>query len=82
MSYQFIHIEDYGINISKKRSNNGTSEKYKKETKLLCNFFTLFDIFCKERIINVADNFLQTQYMFIIFCYIFALWKSKNPNPK
>lgn len=33
MSYQFIHIEDYGINISKKRSNNGTSEKYKKETK-------------------------------------------------
>ncbi|GAD18278.1 hypothetical protein HFN_1876 [Helicobacter fennelliae MRY12-0050] len=49
------------------------SKKYKKETKLLCNFFTLFDIFCKERIINVADNFLQTQYMFIIFCYIFAL---------
>ncbi|MCP6122308.1 plasmid recombination protein, partial [Klebsiella pneumoniae] len=33
MSYQFIHIEDYGINISKKRSNNGTSAKYKKETK-------------------------------------------------
>lgn len=33
MAYQFIHIEDYGINISKKRSNNGTSEKYKKETK-------------------------------------------------
>jgi hypothetical protein len=32
MSYQFIHIEDYGINISKKRSNNG-NEKYKKETK-------------------------------------------------
>jgi hypothetical protein len=38
MSYQFIHIEDYGINISKKRSNNGTSEKYKKETKGIKNW--------------------------------------------
>jgi hypothetical protein len=32
MSYQFIHIEDYGINISKKGVIT-EREKYKKETK-------------------------------------------------
>lgn len=33
MSYQFIHIEDYGRVVSKKTKNNGSNDKYKKETK-------------------------------------------------
>ena len=32
MSYQFIHIEDYGRVVSKKTKNNGSNDKYKKET--------------------------------------------------
>ncbi|ELR9838422.1 hypothetical protein R4T87_004603 [Salmonella enterica] len=31
--YQFIHIEDYGKTVSKKKKNDGKNEKYKKETK-------------------------------------------------
>ena len=30
MSYQFIHIEDYGRVVSKKTKNNGSNDKYKK----------------------------------------------------
>lgn len=33
MSYQFIHIEDYGRNVSKKKKNDGKNDKYKKESK-------------------------------------------------
>uniref|UniRef100_UPI00163D6268 plasmid recombination protein n=1 Tax=Enterococcus faecalis TaxID=1351 RepID=UPI00163D6268 len=33
MSYQFIHIEDYGKTVSKKKKNDGKNEKYKKESK-------------------------------------------------
>lgn len=33
MSYQFIHIEDYSRTVSKKKTNDGKNEKYKKETK-------------------------------------------------
>ena len=33
MSYQFIHIEDYGRVVSKKTKNNGSNDKYKKETR-------------------------------------------------
>lgn len=33
MSYQFIHIEDYGKTVSKKKKNDGKSDKYKKESK-------------------------------------------------
>lgn len=33
MSYQFIHIEDYSINVSKKTKNDGKNKKYNNETK-------------------------------------------------
>lgn len=33
MSYQFIHIEDYGRNASKKTKNDGKNKKYNNETK-------------------------------------------------
>ena len=31
MSYQFIHIEDYGRVVSKKKKNDGSNDKYKKD---------------------------------------------------
>mgnify|MGYP000922143095 FL=1 len=33
MSYQFIHIEDYGRNAAKKTKNDGKNKKYNDETK-------------------------------------------------
>ncbi|EKN4176615.1 hypothetical protein NUF64_004451 [Yersinia enterocolitica] len=33
MSYQFIHIEDYSVNVSKKTKNDGKNKKYNNETK-------------------------------------------------
>ena len=33
MSYQFIHIEDSGKVVSNKKKNDGSNDKYKKETK-------------------------------------------------
>ncbi|HDK2657214.1 TPA: hypothetical protein PRY62_004711 [Escherichia coli] len=39
MSYQFIHVEDYGRVVSKKKKNDGSNNKYKKELEKYSEFF-------------------------------------------
>jgi hypothetical protein len=73
MSYQFIHIEDYGRVISKKTKNNGSNEKYKKETKGR----SVSEIIAEAKREKETVHMLKIQK--ILFCFLVLVWmKWKN----
>jgi predicted metal-binding protein len=73
MSYQFIHIEDYGRVVSKKTKNNGSNDKYKKETKGR----SVREIIAEAKREKETVHMLKIQK--ILFCFLVLVWmKWKN----